>query len=427
MQTCPSSDDVAKACSGLLFYDRFRSSVHPDGKGELYFKTIEDFDVQRVIKTRDVSNEKELQFEVDRISKLPLDDLDKTPAWAVHLIRNTGGGVSGMVVRIHHVIGDGISLVTTMAKMFDEGALPLPDLPERKAESSGLLQTVGRFFSAVGALFSILGLAASPYDSDTKFAPGNKAALKMTSTRSLVYFPSLHLEFVKSIKNAAGVTVNDVMLAITAGAIRRYCEANKDPALLRAVQTRALVPVAFPRSSAAAKDPTSALRNYWAFISCAIPVGLPDCKKRLEACNKTMNAIKYSSAGLIQMFIQTNLLPSLPQFLRRKTAYDIFSRHSLVFSNVPGPPAPIHFCGEKILGIQVVFPNLLAQTLIVSYAGEVFMSMAIDGHVVKDGDALLPKYYLEEALALGQAYGIHQKAAEVVSKTSKEGLFSVIS
>jgi diacylglycerol O-acyltransferase len=432
---CPTVESLARSIQRLLHYDRFRSTVHHNHKDGWHFKEVENFDVKTIIKSKDVANEMELHLEVDRISKLPMDDMEKVPAWAIHLIHNTTGGVSGMVVRIHHVIGDGISLVSTMERMFDE-FIDTSDSNTKKegtaskvkqVSSPNILNFIGQFFSAVAAAFHILALPGSSYDSDIKFTSPNKQTLKMTSDRSLILFPCLHLDFIKLIKNAAGVTVNDVMMAITTGAIRRYCEEVGDPVLKDKVLTRALVPVAFPRPVKESHDPVKALRNNWAFITCQLPVGVTTSKARLGECSRAMQSIKYSSAAAVQMWIQTNVLPIMPQFLQRKTAYDIFSRHSMVFSNVPGPPAPIHVCKEKVLGIQVIFPNLLTQCLIVSYAGEVFNNMVLDGQLLPNANTLLPKFYVDEALALAKAFDIEVPIDAVLSAKSPQGAFGIIS
>lgn len=218
-------------------------------------------------------------------------------------------------------------------------------------------------------------------------------------------------------------------MAITAGAIQRYNNHNTTTTTnttTTPIQMRALIPVAFARPSIESKDHSRALRNYWAFISCGFPMNTDSSIARLKACNKLMTSIKTSYVAPIQMWIQSNILPLLPQFLQRKTAYDIFSRHSIVFSNVPGPPHTIHFCGEKILGIQVIFPNLIPQCLIVSYANEIFMNMVIDCHVIKDCDILLPRFYMEEAIALGKEYGIVKQEGDVSAGKSKQGIFSII-
>ena len=431
---CPSRTDVAKAVSGVLYFSRFRSVIlHTPSEG-WFFKELSHFDPSSVIEEQQVTDETELRAALEEVSKHPMKDLGSQPAWAVQLIRNSGG-LSAMVIRIHHAIGDGMSLVSALARMFDEykyadrltgdvsDALPKP----KTSTSTGLFSQIQGLLASIGGLFFILSLPNSPYDSDIKFTSPDKRRLRMTESRTTVLFPSLRLEFIKQIKAKAGVTVNDVMMAIASGAIRRYCEELGDPALNRTVQSRALVPVAFPRPSEKLLDPELALQNYWAFISCPLAVGSSSSRERLLKTSKDMTSVKASSMAPIQMFLQTYVLPLLPQFIQRKTAYDIFSRHSLVFSNVPGPPAPIHFCGEKVLGIQVIFPNLLPQTLIISYAGEVFMNMVLDTEIIKDGDTLLPKFYLEEALSLAKAYDIEADASSVVSPMSKGGIFSIIS
>jgi hypothetical protein len=50
-----------------------------------------------------------------------------------------------------------------------------------------------------------------------------------------------------------------------------------------------------------------------------------------------MGSLKNSLVAPCQLFIQNVLLPYVPSFVTRQTGYDTFSRHSCVFTNVPGP------------------------------------------------------------------------------------------
>lgn len=84
---------------------------------------------------------------------------------------------------------------------------------------------------------------------------------RFSGRRSAIIFPDVAVDFIKQIKDAAGVTLNDVMLGVTAGLLRRYSVARGDavfgPAASGAVfgnaarevkcQTRVLLPLAFPR------------------------------------------------------------------------------------------------------------------------------------------------------------------------------------
>ena len=57
-------------------------------------------------------------------------------------------------------------------------------------------------------------------------------------------------------------------------------------------------------------------------------------------------------------------------------------RYSLVFSNVPGPAAPVHLCGRPVVGLLALYPNLVMQGLCVSYAGTMWMNFVVDPDVV---------------------------------------------
>jgi hypothetical protein len=114
------------------------------------------------------------------------------------------------------------------------------------------------------------------------------------------------------------------------------------------LQQRFLLPVALPRD---VSDPNSALRNKWAFASLPVPLSSSgDAKDKVLAVNHATNAIKSSPVVGVQWWVQSVILPLLPAFLVRQTAYDLFARHSLVFSNLPGPTENVAFGPEADLG-----------------------------------------------------------------------------
>lgn len=117
-------------------------------------------------------------------------------------------------------------------------------------------------------LTQIIGTPSTPYDTDVGLMESERKTLKFSGRRRLVRTPVLPLSYIKALKKAAGVTVNDVIYSATAGAFHRYgvetgCEALLDPQSSDKVRTRALMPVALPRQIT---DPARALRNkctYW--------------------------------------------------------------------------------------------------------------------------------------------------------------------
>lgn len=244
-------------------------------------------------------------------------------------------------------------------------------------------------------------------------------------TQKHVFFPTLRLAFVKALKNGAKATVNDVMLASTTGAIRRYCEKMGDPAFKHStanLQFRALLPYAFPRPEKEATDPFRCMRNKWSFVSVPMPINDTSPKQRLESCVQTMNRAKKSPDAFVQLWLQNNILSLAPTFLVRKTCIDTFSRQSVVFSNVPGPQEAAYFAKQRIIGIQSLFPNIITQCLIVSYDGSVFMNMVVDGEVVKDIE-LLKQCFLEEVTDMAEVYGV--STADMMAPLSPGGTMGI--
>ena len=106
--------------------------------------------------------------------------------------------------------------------------IPINDKNKTKKQQPFFLKLL---LDVILSFFKVLYLAISAFDSDVVFTSKNKTKLKMTKTRKIIYFPIVKLDYIKSIKNKANMTVNDVLLAVTSGAIRRYCIGRKDPLL----------------------------------------------------------------------------------------------------------------------------------------------------------------------------------------------------
>jgi hypothetical protein len=239
----------------------------------------------------------------------------------------------------------------------------------------------------------------------------------------VVVVPPFPLENVKKIKHAAKVTVNDVLMAAMAGAIRRFCLANDDPAFKTnnasvenggadQVRLRALLPIAFPRSNAALGDPATALTNKWAFLSAQLPAALPTVEQRLAYTRAATAAMKAGLDGPVTMHLGNLLNAALPRALSRKTVGDLFQRHSLVFSNVPGPSVPVFLAGKRVAGVQMVYPNLLPQVGVLSYAGQVFMNVTADCVTLDKGHDLA-KHVLDELRAMATAFKVEwEESAE---------------
>jgi hypothetical protein len=367
--------------------------------------------------------EKQCYEHIEKISQSSFErEMTGKPAWCVHRIINEGNGMSFVLIRVHHVIGDGIALVLAIDRVFTDrhgekvktvlpgakydakaASSPPPSPSSKKKES-----TLTQLFRLVTSFLRVITLAASPYDSDLLFTSQDKPHLTMNiQNQTVVYLPSVSLEYVKELKKKAHATINDIMLGAMTGAIRRYCERLNDPLLQSSssLQMRALLPISFPRPEAELNDSNLCLRNLWCFMSAPMAINEKTAQGRVTATMTMMEGLKRSYEAVVQFWLMNYVLCYSPLFVIHDTAQKTFTRHSLVFSNVPGPQEALYLCGEEILSLQAIFPNILPQTIIVSYNGAICGNLVVDSTIVKDPH-LLRETYLEELSELGRAYGV---------------------
>lgn len=83
-------------------------------------------------------------------------------------------------------------------------------------------------------------------------------------------------------------------------------------------------------------------------------VGVEDPVDRCRHIREGTTELKAGPMAAIQMGFQSAVLQHLPLSLLQSTAHDIFARHSVVFSNVPGPTAPVYVgdTGVAVVGMQ---------------------------------------------------------------------------
>lgn len=430
LKTIPSTIILEDASKKLMQFDRFRNALKHDGKEWQFLDAEVDFSNQ--IQTVTVSSEKGVMEETDRIAQNDLGKYDGIrPLWIFHRITNQGIGLSGLLIRIHHCIGDGISIVNALSEILTDGSgVTLSVVPiSGKVDVSGSKKkprSSPSFYQKLTSFFQIISLPSSKYDTRTLFSPKNNRNMIMTRKRRTIIFPAVRLEFIKVIKNKANVTVNDVLLSVLTGAIRKYCERRGDTAMQsKVLQNRCLMPVLVPRPNDPLADPSNALRNNWVLVSVPIPLTSSSAKDRLYKCNIATSEIKRSPTVGIQMKIQQILPNILPLFMQQKIAYDIFSRHTMSFSNVTGPPVLSFLGGEQVEGIQVLFPTLLPQGIVVSYAGGLYLNLNMDDDDLPGAADELPRFYIEELKEL--AMDISVGTEFMLTEKSPEGYFSVSS
>jgi hypothetical protein len=91
-----------------------------------------------------------------------------------------------------------------------------------------------------------------------------------------------------------------------------------------------------------------------------------------------MSQMKESSRPIMQLSIQNLIVPLLPRTIARQAVMDVFSRHSLVLTNVPGHDDICELARKDVTGVQLFFSNLLTQINIISYANNIHGNIVYD-------------------------------------------------
>ncbi len=353
---------------------------------------------------------------VGRVLSSPLD-LER-PLWQLYLVENLEGGRHAYISKTHHALVDGVSAVDVGTIMLDpnpEGTeMPVPeerwdpDVPSpellfvraaterirapmsaaRKAALTALSmprETAGRVMRTAE---SFAGLAAGGP------TPPRTFLNQEIGRDRRVAFIGTELESLKRARGETGATVNDVILSIATGGLRRTFERRSERVPERLV---ALVPMSIRR-----KDEHLELGNRIATLMVALPLSESDPVERLVRVHQETTRVKESEqARAASLVIEAT--GWTPPTINRVLA-DVLARPltwNLVVSNVPGPQMPFYLLGRRMLEVYPVVPlspqNHALSIGVVSYDGGVFFGVTADRDRFADIDEVGAD--LEAALA----------------------------
>ena len=361
----------------------------------------------------------ELQrFVADRMSR----SLDRArPLWDLHVIDNYAGG-SAVLVRMHHCIADGIALARVMLSLTDEdpdaGIAPPDRASENGSAGAPLSTLIGPARAALSATRAVAGtawsegagiarrphraieLAASARDDARSLAkalflgPEAKTPLKgdLGVPRKATWSEPIPLEEVKGLAHATGTTVNDVLIAAMAGALRRYL-ISRDGLV---DEVRAFVPFNLrPLDQPLPRD----LGNRFGLVFLPLPVGIEDPRARLDEVHRRMDEIKQSPDGPVAYAILS--VVGLTPVQVEKLVIDMFTaKGTAVMTNVPGPRRPVYLAGSQVKGVLVWAPtsgSVSMSVSIFSYNGEVTVGLMVDAGLVPDPEAIVDGFAEEVA------------------------------
>jgi WS/DGAT/MGAT family acyltransferase len=320
---------------------------------------------------------------VSHLHSIPLDR--SRPLWQIWVIEGLESGMTALYIKVHHCTIDGVSGVEMTSTLLDrarEGAASAP--PQRKwrpeaipsdremfarglaglalqpgkavrfairtaRDLPGVAQMLAPFADAVG--LGRLPWPLGPRRTDQVDAPRlpQTAAPQTSFNRSITphrrfAFVSLSLEEARRVRKAFGTTLNDVVMALCAGALRRYLEERAelpDEALV------ASVPV-----SVRSESEKATYSNRVTAVLAELATDEPDPLRRLRRIHESMRSAKQMQeavpATLLQDFTQFATPALFAQAARIAARLRIADRmrppFNLIISNVPGPREPL-YCG----------------------------------------------------------------------------------
>ena len=338
-------------------------------------------------------------------------DRDK-PLWEMWVVEGLDGGERFAVLsKTHHALVDGVSGIDIMSVLFD--VKPEPDTPPSAEEKRWLpAPTPSRAQLLAEALFeratvpqeivrgaralvrgprriaeAALGNAAgvgSMVRAGLRPAPKTPYNERIGPHRRFTWV-RMQLDAVKAIKNSLGGTVNDVMLATVAGALRRH--------LLRRgvdatdLELKAMVPV-----SVRSEEARGTLGNQVAAMMAPLPVGIEDAVERMDRISDSMSHLK-SSGQAVGAQVLTELAGFAPPNIMSQAARVVARQRmfNLVVTNVPGPQFPLYMMGRRLEGLFPMVPLARNQAIgiaIMSYNGTINFGLVGDFDVLSDLDDL---------------------------------------
>jgi diacylglycerol O-acyltransferase len=422
---------------------KWRLAEVPLGLDFAYWVDDPDFDVDfhvRELALVPPGSTAQLEEQVARIFSRPLDR--NRPLWEIYLIHGLEDGRVALMTKVHHAVIDGLSGAEILGSLLDltpegrpapapvqggadrmpsqlemlaRGLVGIPQYPLRLLRS---LPATLPHFEEVG-IFSILpgaslvgaagrrlqaALRRSPIVSGRKLStPPHTSFNGRISAHRRIVFGHMALDAVKDVKNRHGVTVNDVVVSICAGAVRRWLlkhrELGKDPLI-------AQIPV-----SVRSPEQQGTFGNRILLMGVELHTEIADPIDRLRATHESLAEMKERDEALPASLLQdaNNFIPPALFTRAAQLTYAWTSNPrlrpswNLVVSNVPGPQIPLYCAGallEAIYPVSVIMDGLGLNITVMSYNGSLDIGIVADRDAMPDV-GLMTRWLADELEALG--------------------------
>jgi len=348
----------------------------------------------------------ELQELIGRVFSRPLDR--RRPLWEIYIVEGLRDGRWALLTKSHHAMVDGISNLELATILLDVEPDPEPNgrafgvshwEPEESPSSMGLLinslrervTRPARLLSAARAVAGQPGRLGNALRDTASglvamadhFGTSSSAINGRTGPSRSYRYSRFPLEDFRTIKAAFGGTINDIVLAVVSGGLRRFLITRgvdpEDEAL------QALCPVSIRDTRE-----RTALGNRLTMLLVKLPTAEADPKRRIAAVRSTVDALKARKQAVGADFL-LNLAGFAPSTLHAMVARASLRQiaFNLIVTNVPGPQFPLYCQGAKLVEvfpIAFLYDGQELAIAIFSYCGTLNFGYLVDSQGMSDVD-----------------------------------------
>lgn len=370
----------------LMRHERFRQRVVESKLpfGRPNWQEGEDFALSHhlhLVELPAAADENALEELVGDLLSSPLDQ--SQPLWQIHFLESYNGG-SAIIYRVHHAVGDGLSLIRILLEMAGGDAAadtPLHQGVESLVQPARVLELAAT--SGFGARI-LTRLITTRSDRDSIFRG------KLGVDKKVAWSAPVPLDRIESVTKRFRATIHDGLLSSIAGALGIYL--RQQGVETEGLSLRAVTPINLRPPEA------PVLGNRFGMIFVDLPVSIEDAETRLAVVAESTARLHESPDSVV-------LFGALPDpgmttsELEERALRLLGKKATAVVTHVAGPRGPIHLCGREIYDLLHWVPMAGALGLglsLVSYNQRVQLGVVTDAGLVPDPEGIVAGF--EEAL-----------------------------